>query len=155
MTKAENDADGFKPRRLVYAGQRHEKGKIWHLFLGTSVEGSPKNKEMYSYKVKGNANAFIIGLLYDVPMNDDDAARLINAEPTDYHATEQEIAGWSIQDTAARTSKHMHGTHNRLIKERREAWKEGMRSLRYEYKNMSAQERRAMRVLVIEWLEER
>ena len=156
--KAKREDDEFTLRRVVYVGRRLDRdGKISDHFEIASVEGYPDDltgREL-SYTVGRNRPSFVIGQLYDVPLTEDFTVRLHDAEPTDYFADSDDIEKWSALDAAARHAKHVAGTRKRLEKEHRERWLEGMTNLRFAYASMSVAERRAMRQLVLEWLEER
>jgi hypothetical protein len=148
----------FTKRRVAYRGQRFDGKKLSHSFEIVHIEGGHKPEDTgreCSYPVKRGSPTFIIGQLYDVPMNLSYTAKLHDAEQTDFFVDAEQIEQWSARDAASRHAKHVAGTRNRLIKDRREAWLEGMLSLRIEYCQMSFAERRAMRQLVLEWLEER
>lgn len=65
----------------------------------------------------------------------------------------ERIIEWAIQDVAARRAKQNESARSKVQKERRESWMEALEPLRREYRQMSSPQRRAMRQLIIEWLD--
>jgi hypothetical protein len=136
---------------LAYMGQRLHNNKLADYFVSPDdLDGDPS-----AFQVGRKARHLVIGWVYTIPVTHDGLFTLSDAKAVEGLDVEELVSqGWSAADNAARRAKGNESARDKLIKTHRDAWREGMSALRDEYRYMTNPQRRAMRQLVIEWLEE-
>lgn len=144
----------FSTRDVVYIGRRcandGDISDVFHLLIENSVDHALGDQ--LSYRVRARRQ-FAIGYAYKMEISDDLTAKLGSAEMVTTHFSPKVIAEWSAADAAARRAKADFLATKKLQTNQRDRWREAMEPLRSQYRRMTRVERRAMRVLVVEWLE--
>lgn len=150
-------SDKKPTRALVYCGRRFWDEKAHDIFAewlpDTKTDSDGDVGPEHSYEVKKKRREFAIGTVYIGVCDEEFSCDFSTFEPTGDTSTGFQITGWSARDTAARRAKYVHGTRKRLTIDMRASWLDAMEPLRWQYRKMTLMEQRAMRQLVLEWLE--
>ena len=145
-------ADKEAARAMVYCGRRFEDGTVREVFAEW-LPDDPQVGDEHAYSGVKKMPRFAIGEVYVGACDENFRVDFSTFEATGDTASDFQIAGWSARDTAARRAKYVHASRRKLQGARRKHWMDTLDPLRREYRLMSLMEQRAMRQLVLEWLE--
>lgn len=140
----------MKMRPIAYCGRRNSaEGTLLDAFLMVDEAGS----DFLHYKAARRC-LFVIGQVYDGKISDDHTIEFSSFKAIDDRmVSTKNIAEWSAADAVARRTKENESARRKMQGEHREKWRERLEPLRWQYREMTAPQRRAMRQLIIEWLE--
>jgi len=142
-------AERFLNKVVAYIGKRFShSGKL----LSGFVFADDLSGDVMLYSSK-RAGLYPIGSLLN--------AKITKSQRMDFNAFEQTgdvvsdylVEQWSAEDAVARRAKTNESARARMVKEHRGAWLTVLEPLRRQYWNASAMERRALKQLLIEWLD--
>jgi hypothetical protein len=144
--------DKMTIKKIAYCGRRLGKGSV---MFDAFVLIDESDDALLYYKA-ARVCRFIIGQIYNGKITEDHTIRFDSLEAIpDELAFPGRITEWSADDAVARRTKINESTRKKLQAEYRAKWLEDLEPLRNQYRRLNAGERRAMRQLVIEWIEAR
>lgn len=162
--KKKHESEYAPTKRFVYQGRRYVNGKMFDAFLELTNENTAVQLGEHRWQVKPKRQAFVIGDVYDGKCTDDGSVwfhtfeqvgpiALGNESHEDEglnEAFDDDVTAWGLLDTADRLRKVDDATEKRLLKDRREGWRECLAPIRRAYQQGNAAERRAIRNLLVD-----
>ena len=140
--------DDVPTRTLAYMGRRRDGDKLKNVFVALDADGEPDHTQEHWYKANARTD-MIIGAIYYAPITDEGTTWFAAWERVG-DMDEETCMRWSLADQAARNEKADRDSRKRLIKERRDLWRECLAPIREHYLQANAAERRAIRNLLVD-----
>ncbi len=140
----------WKPTRLFYMGRRYNGKNLVDVFIR---EDDLPDGETLNYRAARRCR-WTIGAMYQGNLNPKNTLDFSTLEYIENEEIDDvRVIEWSAEDAAARRAKQNESARERVSKEHRQAWLTKLEPLRVQYRRMTIPERRALRQLLIEWLE--
>jgi len=141
--------DKMTNRQIAYCGRRlSHKQQLMDAF---AIVG--ELDDLLFYKAARRC-PFVIGQIYNAKISPTHTMDFSSFEEDCDNRVPDGIAiEWSTKDAVSRRAKENESSRTKAQKECRQRWLEVLEPIRMQYRQMSAPKRRALRQLIIEWIE--
>jgi len=143
----------FFNKQIVYVGKRLG-GKASALkLLDAFVMADDLDGDAMLYKSGRGRGLYPVGAIINAKLTKSHRIDFSSFEQTDDYVSDELINEWGAEDSVARRTQVNESSRKKMTKENREAWLTALEPLRRQYRNATTPQRRALRQLVLEWLD--
>ncbi len=140
-------------KQIVYVGKRLG-GKANALkLLDAFVMADDLDGDPMLYKTGRGRGLYPVGAIINAKLTKSQRIDFGSFELSDDYVSDERIEQWGAEDSVARRAQANESSRKKMIKKHREQWLEALEPLRRQYRNATYPQRRALRQLVLEWLD--